>query len=207
MANYCNEKIHFEGKDGEIKILKKMLEKSKIDNDFSLENFSKNAGLSDVFCRGEIEDYIYYSLAFGCTESCIDIVLKTAWHPAVQMWEAMLKKLQLNSVKFCAKAENCGTDLSCVLYDPDNINYFQDEIYTDFYLTGKNLEKFHPFCEKVNFCSKEKLLKETNLFFNKNFKTAEQAINFIKKINKNFEGDDLIIIHFYERNDDINNYK
>lgn len=145
MPNWCATTYVFAGNTDEITMLSDKItewtSKEFIKTDFNsdwLGNVLYGAGLQDridtpeseLRCRGSIMEIgDVYEMENG--KSAFDISTETAWVPMAKMWEEVIKKLDLDSVRFAYEAEEPGCELYWI-YDPDNLGVFDnDEVYVD----------------------------------------------------------------------------
>ena len=82
-------------------------------------------GYGDLRCRGEI--VAYDALDICDDEAQFFLSTETAWVPMVKMWQEIIDKMGLKSVRFAFCADEPGCELFCI-YDPDGTGWFDDVI-------------------------------------------------------------------------------
>lgn len=229
MPNWCYTDIHFEGNKKDIEALYEFIE----DCDKHPEQFKNTQYATTGFgnfwlgyplikagflnnidnandrirCRGRI---IYSEMDKSNNDEnryYISLTTETAWEPMLQMWNKIIKKLNLNSIKFCAKAEEIGCQIYKI-YDPDSLDWFLlEEICVDGYLGSDDEDSKIDELIDTGYFTSHSFKQQVNEIFNTQFETTSQAIDFIRNFNNKFiNGDSYISVNQFVRDDSIANY-
>lgn len=230
MPNWCYSTIVFRGDAQEVRTLYNLLDDCETHPEqFANSKYPKTdfgskwlgyplvkVGLQDCIdsanaernlkCRGEILDFEYHRYE-NSDEADLMIQTYTAWCPMIQMWNAILKKLNLNSVKFCVEAEEPGCEIY-VIYNPDNLDYFDnEEIYVDTYLSEPSLcpRLIQEFNEN-RYMNEDEFLSMVSKAAERKITDFKEAVDYVESFNDKIGEDDFVYVHRYERDDDIDNY-
>ncbi len=208
MPNWCHTTYIFKGKTNELKTLHdKIIEwtsKEFIETSFGenwLGNILYGAGLKDridnpnageiLSCRGsliDISDYIY--------DEGFKVWTETAWVPMAKMWNAVIEKLDLQSVGFSFEAEEPGCEIFWI-YDPHNYNCFNEEVYIDSY---GNME----LDELDGYYKEQDAIKYLNEFFNTQFESLDSFKSLCEDYNDQYaELDCYIGVHRFEIDNEV----
>lgn len=204
MPNWCTTMYYFCGNESEIKYLRSKVDEwtsgEYIKTDFGeawLGNILHGAGLASkidakndgLSCRGYISYIGEVELTSTC---CFCLNTETAWVPMTKMWQAVIDKLHLASVKFCYIAEECGCELYQI-YDPNDLGFFDIYDYAvDCYLPNE----FDGEIES-DYYNRDDLKKRLQKAFNNNSDDLEELLALVD--NYDFGSDDYYIsIHAFD---------
>lgn len=139
MPNWCSTNIEFRGPEKDIKKLYEFIDNKNgeqvpnIETDFGarwLGYYLLRVGLSDerYNCRGTVADLSKISATDNAFE--FKIWTETAWGPMIQMWLAIIKKLELNGIQVAYSAVEPG----CEVYqtnDPEQAKLYVVDLYDE----------------------------------------------------------------------------
>ena len=125
MPNWCSTNIEFSGPEKDIKKLYEFIDNKNGERDPSIETdfgtrwlgyYLLRVGLSDerYNCRGTVANLSKISATDNVFE--FKIWTETAWGPMIQMWLAIIKKLELNGIQVAYSAVEPG----CEVYQTNN---------------------------------------------------------------------------------------
>lgn len=139
MPNWCSTNIEFSGPEKDIKKLYEFIDNKNGERDPNIETdfgarwlgyYLLRVGLSDerYNCRGTVADLSKISTTDNAFE--FKIWTETAWGPMIQMWLAIIKKLELNSIQVSYSAVEPG----CEVYqtnDPEQAKLYVVDLYDE----------------------------------------------------------------------------
>ena len=160
MPNWCYTEYVFKGNPKEIDLFHQKIDewaKDDTNSPFHVDNDFGDSWLGNIV-NNSMEDLEAYNKT-RCRGSLIDsdiiepgmlyLSTETAWCAAPLMWLAILKKLNLNSIRMAFYEEEPGWGLFNI-YDPDNIafsnNLYQVEVFGD---ALEELEKIEGMVSEV----------------------------------------------------------
>ena len=128
MANICYQQLKFKGENGELKKLSDAVIDSlggetnsgsyehtwigNIIKKYLPEDFDFDRDLSKISCAGWID----YISPIDDDDSVLEIECETKWTPFFHVWDLLIKKLELKTIKSAYLAEEFGGDIF-VIYD------------------------------------------------------------------------------------------
>jgi len=213
MPNWCSTTFVFHGDGEELETLYKFIDHAIDQNrtDNTISDF-KAAWLGNVLldleidkedvchsndphyrCRGWIEDMALDKIGNDIYE--LRLYTETAWDVMDEMWELVLEKLDLKSVKFsfCAEEEDCGY---YVKHNIEGYNDFPETYRLDAYIEkeidGKMYqgELVEPYCG-----SESEIVDELNKFFGTEHSKLEDFYDLIDEFNNENEDDQWIYVN------------
>ena len=139
MPNWCSTNIEFSGPEKDIKKLYEFIDNKNseqvpnIETDFGarwLRYYLLRVGLSDerYNCRGSVADLNEISTIGSVSK--FQIRTETAWGPMLQMWLAIIQKLELDNIKITYIAVEPG----CEVYqtnDPEQAKFYIVDLYDE----------------------------------------------------------------------------
>ena len=139
MPNWCSTNIEFSGPEKDIKKLYEFIDNKNgeqvpnIKTDFGarwLGYYLLRVGLSDerYSCRGSVTDLNKISTTGNVSK--FQIQTETAWGPMIQMWLAIIQKLELSGIQITYSAVEPG----CEVYqtnDPEKVRLYVVDLYDE----------------------------------------------------------------------------
>ena len=218
MPNWCWTQYNFHGNEEDISKLKNLLDictsKEYIDTGFGKEwlgNVLYEIGEGDKInndhndlehrCRGRL----YYNNDYDInTPTLLMLETETAWDVMPEMWDLVIRKLNLESVTYSYHAEEPGNEYY-VKHNAPGFNDFTDEVYIDalgesIYLKyisdrlrsqGKRVYKKDVILdEKLSelsdtpYLTRVEAVKALNKFFDTDYNDISDFTELIRKFNK-----------------------